>query len=68
MSDNTTRITLRLPSDIATTAKASADNEGVSLNEYIIAAVVAYSGYQSEIERRVSELENEIVKLRRLIK
>jgi len=64
MSEQTTRITLRLPNDIAATAKVAAEREGVSLNEFIVAAVVSHSGHRSEIERRLERLESEVALLR----
>lgn len=57
MAAEPTRITLRVPADIYKTAQAAADIAGVSMNEYIVTAIAAYSGHKPDLEKRVEQIE-----------
>lgn len=57
MAAEPTRITLRVPADIYKTAQASAESASLSMNEYIVTAIAAYSGHKTDLEKRIEQLE-----------
>lgn len=54
------RYPLRLPPTLHDRIRKEAEKAGVSVNEYIVRALSDHLGGQSELERRIAELERRI--------
>jgi hypothetical protein len=54
------RYPLRLPPTLHNRIRVEAEKAGVSVNEYIVRALSDHLGGQSELERRIAELERRI--------
>jgi hypothetical protein len=54
------RYPLRLPPALHDRIRKEAEKAGVSVNEYIVRALSDHLGGQSELERRIAELERRI--------
>jgi hypothetical protein len=55
------RYPLRLPPELHERIRKEAHKAGVSVNEYIVRALSEYMGGQSELERRIADLERRII-------
>lgn len=62
MSDEI-RITLRLPVNVHTTVKNSAEKNKRSLNEEIVTALTAHYDVTDEIRKRLEQLEKSVAAL-----
>jgi hypothetical protein len=54
------RYPLRLPAVLHERVRTESNKAGVSINEYIVRALSEYMGGQSELERRIADLERHI--------
>lgn len=67
MPNELVRFTLRVPPDVYATAQAAADSAGVSMNEYVVTAITAFSGHKPDLEQRLEQLESEVRRLQNQI-
>jgi len=58
------RFALRLPAELYERIRSKSEQAGISINEYIGRTLADSFGGQSELERRVTELEETLNQLR----